>query len=275
MKSFKQFLREAKADAANPIVVTFGRFNPPTTGHGKLLDSVAATASKESASKYRIYASHGEDKKKNPLSYKSKVLFMRKMFPKHSRAIVIDSSRNALEVLGKLYDEGFNEVVFVVGSDRVTDFSQLLNKYNGVKTQGGYYEFNSIRVVSAGERDPDSDDVAGMSASKMRAAAGDNDLSTFMKGVPTKELALSLFKATRKGMGLKESVYKVIEPTLNELRQLYIEGKIFTVGSGVLIKECQSVGKIAERGPNFVVVTSSSFDKPKRLWLKDVTTLTE
>ncbi len=164
-------------EAKGQIVFAFGRFNPPTTGHEKLISKVAQVSG---SSPYRIYPSFSQNPKKDPLPHTLKVAYMRKMFPKHARSIVADKdAKTAINVAVKLYDEGFRDLVMVAGSDRVKEFSSLLKTYNGVEgKRHGFYKFDRIDVVSAGERDPDAEGVEGMSASKMRAAAVDGDFDS-------------------------------------------------------------------------------------------------
>ena len=167
IKSFSQYIVEGTDSKSVHFV--FGRFNPPTIGHELLFDKLKALSSGQ----YRIYCSKSVDPKKNPLEFKDKVKFLRKMFPKHARSVMADKNvRTAMDIAVLLYDQGFTKVTMVVGSDRIREFETLLNKYNNVKSRHGYYNFKEgIQVVSAGDRDADSDDVSGMSASKMRAAA--------------------------------------------------------------------------------------------------------
>ena len=159
IKSFSQYVTEAKGE----ITFVFGRFNPPTSGHEKLFTKLKA----ESGGVYRIYSSKSQDAKKNPLSFKDKIKFLRKIFPKHARSVMADSNvRHVMDIATKLYDQGYTSVQMVAGSDRVTEFEILLNKYNGVESRHGFYEFkDGIKVISAGERDPDAEGVTGMSAS--------------------------------------------------------------------------------------------------------------
>ena len=167
MKNFKELL-EARGDTA---VFTFGRFNPPTTGHEKLIDALAKQQSRNAGSIMYVYPSHSQNPKKDPLPHALKIAYMRKMFPKYKSNIVAGKERNAIEIAVSLHKKGHKSIVMVVGSDRVSEFERLLNKYNGVEAAHGYYGFDNIEVVSAGERDPDAEGVTGMSASKMRAAA--------------------------------------------------------------------------------------------------------
>lgn len=268
MKSFTEYLSEATKE----VVFTFGRFNPPTNGHEKLINKVASLAK---GNNYRVYASQSQDPKKNPLDFATKVKVMRKMFPKHGRAIMADTGiKNALDILVKLYDQGFTKVTMVVGSDRVNEFSALTNKYNGVSSRHGMYNFeDGINVVSAGERDPDADDVSGMSASKMRAAAAENDFASFSKGLPTSfKGGKELFDTLRKAMGIKEaSDYKnhiQFEP-VSELREAYVNRRLFVEGETVVMPKHQGIiGKITKLGANYVVVESKG--ETWRCWLEEV-----
>ena len=202
MKTYKSFMTEKKGDTA---IFTFGRFNPPTVGHEKLVVAVANVARKEGG-EYFVYPSHTQDSKKNPLSQKQKIQYMKKMFSKHRTNIISSTGRTALEIASELHDEGYTNIVMVVGSDRVKEFKSLLDTYNGEDKAHGFYDFDSIKVVSAGERDPDAEGVEGMSASKMRQSAVEGDYKTFRKGIPSslpdKDTKL-MFNDIRKGMRLE------------------------------------------------------------------------
>jgi hypothetical protein len=267
LKHFKEYLKEATGH----VTFTFGRFNPPTVGHEKLIEKVHSL----SKGTYRIYASQSHDAKKNPLDYTTKIKFMRKMFPRHARSIIADVKiKTAFDALDSLYAQGYRQVTFVVGSDRVEEFNKTLNKYNGEKRATGFYNFEGgIQVVSAGERDPDAEDVSGMSASKMRAAAGDNNFELFAKGLPSgfKE-AQKLFNAVRAGMGLKESYnfrQHIQLPTLSKEREAYVNGDLFKVGDVIEIKESKELGQIQRLGSNCVIIETYNGNK-QRKWLKDV-----
>jgi hypothetical protein len=158
------------------VVFTFGRMNPPTIGHQKLVDKVEAIAKKEKAPA-RIYLSHTQNNKKDPLNYAEKISFARKAFGKTAFQ---SKSKTIFQIMAEL-DKEFDEVIMVVGSDRVTEFNGLLQKYNGKN-----YDFDSIKVVSAGARDPDATGVEGMSASKLRAIAVEGDFDTFKSGLAKK-----------------------------------------------------------------------------------------
>ena len=270
IKSFSDYIVESSREAT----FTFGRYNPPTIGHEVLFNKVKDIAR---GGKYRIYASQSVDQKKNPLEYKSKIKLLRKMFPKHARNIIEDTKvRNVFDVLVQMYDEGFQRATMVVGSDRVKEFEILINKYNGVKGRHGFYKL-SFNVVSAGERDPDSDGAEGMSASKMRMAAQQNDLKLFSSGLPSNfKRTEDLFNAVRKGMGLSESksFRKHIElPPVSETREEYVEGSLFKVGNLVKIKENNEEGRIVYCGSNYVMVESNNVRK--RYWLDAIENIQE
>jgi hypothetical protein len=270
-KSFREYLSEAKGE----ITFVFGRFNPPTTGHEKLFDKLK----KVSGGSYRIYASKSQDPKKNPLTFKQKIKFMRKMFPKHARNIMADPDvRTVIDIAVKLYDQGYTKVSMVAGSDRVKEFETLLNKYNGQKARHGFYNFeDGITVISAGQRDPDAEGVSGMSASKLRAFVSAGDLKGFADNsleIPGDGIQ-TLYYALRKGMGLKaESVrqHTQLEP-VSEKREKFVEGNLFKEGDEVVLKETNQVGVIERCGTNFLVVEFGEWKK--RVWLDDVEHLEE
>jgi hypothetical protein len=182
------------------MTFSFGRLNPPTIGHGKVLDALKKVAKGE----YRLYMSKSHDKKKNPLSFKDKIKYARMMFPKHSLYIMDDNVVNVFDILVKLQDEGYEAVTMVVGSDRISEFKSLINKYNGKEARHGFYDFKDVKVVSAGDRDPDAEGVEGMSASKMRKAVMDNDFESFEKGLPSGfKKGQKLFDILKDEMGIK------------------------------------------------------------------------
>ena len=273
IKGFKQFNEEK----SKSVVFTFGRFNPPTTGHEKLLIKVASLAI---GNDYKIFASQTNNPKKDPLQYKEKVILMRKIFPKHGRNIVLEPNvKNAIDALVYLYDQGYTKATMVVGADRISDFKTLLNKYNGVKARHGFYEFtDGISIVSAGDRDPDADDVSGMSASKMRAAAIAGDFQSFANGLP-KSFGdkLGVFNLLRKRMGLKEmnNFRKHVELKTTDIRERYIAEEVFLVGDRFLNLNGEIL-TVTERRTNFIV---GSDDKKyflnKIVEMKDETTITE
>jgi hypothetical protein len=180
----------------------FGRMNPPTVGHGQLIDTVAQAAA---GGDYFIFTSQTQDSKKNPLDYATKVKFIKAMFPQQASHVVYDPSlKTIMQVAAWLYNKGYRKVTFVAGSDRIEGFTELLNKYNGVEGPAGMYKFDSIDFVSSGDRDPDADGIAGVSASAAREAAAAGDLSAFAQATGAGELAEPLYLAVRKGMLLDE-----------------------------------------------------------------------
>jgi len=199
-KTYRQFLREVKGKGA---IFTFGRFNPPTVGHGKLIDVLSR---KSGGFDRFVFTSHSNDTQKNPLSYNDKIKFLKKFFGRNAN-IVETSARTIFEILPHLHDQKYNQIRMVVGSDRVKEFELTIKKYNGVKARHGFYKFDTIEIISAGERDPDADDVSGMSASKMRSYAEQGDFKNFAQGVPSnnKKDQEDLYNAVRKGMGIYES----------------------------------------------------------------------
>jgi hypothetical protein len=158
------------------VVFTFGRLNPPTVGHQKLVDKIISTAKREKADA-KVFLSHTQNNKKDPLNYAEKIRFARKAF---GTVIEQSNSKTIIQILQELQKK-YTDIVLIVGSDRVSEFSGLLNKYNG-----GPFEFDSIDVRSAGARDPDAVGVAGMSASKLRALAIEGKFDTFKTGLPKK-----------------------------------------------------------------------------------------
>ena len=184
------------------ISITFGRFNPPTTGHEALIKKVANSAKN---GEYRIYPSRTQDPKKNPLDPSTKVKFMHKAYPDHTNNIIAnDDMRTIFDVLTALDDEGYSSVNIVVGGDRVSEFNSLATKYNGKA-----YNFDDIQVTSAGDRDPDGDGVEGMSASKMRKAAAEDDYDTFVSGMPkglSRKDRQELYNTLRQSMQVEECV---------------------------------------------------------------------
>lgn len=255
------------------LTVGFGRFNPPTIGHEKLLNHIKKVADK---GEYRIYPSHSQDAKKNPLDSETKVDYMKKMYPDHANNIVHDTKmRSIFDVLKNAHEQGHSSVNIVVGADRLKEFETLANKYNGK-----LYDFEQINVISAGERDPDAEGVEGMSASKLRKHAVDGDFDTFSKGLPKaldKESRKKLYNTIRKNMGIEEE-YQTweIAPKLDykNLRENYISGKIFQVGKVIENMNTGLIGKIIRTGTNYVICVTEAGDMFKS-WIRDVSEVYE
>jgi len=276
MNQFKSFTAYV-TEATKEVTFAWGRFNPPTIGHEKLLEATAKVAR---GSTYRIYATQTTDSKKNPLEYTTKVKYMRKMFPRHARSIVLDPKiKTMFDILTKLYDEGYTKVNLIAGSDRVPEYEALCSKYNGVKGRHGFYNFDGgVNIISAGERDPDADGATGMSASKLRAAAFENDFQIFSKGIPSgfKETK-QLFNDIRTGMGLKESHdfrSHLQLQSVSETREAYVAGSLYGVDDEVIIKESGEVGRIINLGSNYVLVEMHDGRKMRK-WLDAVEKLEE
>jgi len=267
IKNFKSYLVESERE----VFFTFGRMNPPTIGHGKVIDTIVKKAR---GADYKIFVSQTTGAK-DPLSYSDKIKTLRKMFPKHGRNIIADKKiRNVFDIGVKLYDMGYRKINMVVGQDRLNEFKTLLNKYNGTKARHGFYNFESINVVSAGQRDPDAEGVEGMSASKQRAAAKDNDYAAFAQGVPkgfSDKDTRTLFNKVRAGLGIKEerSFKRHIDlGKLDDTREAYVSGDLFEIGDDVIIKESGEVGIVSMLGANYVIVEVNQ--KRYRKWLDDV-----
>ncbi len=255
-------------EASGKIIFAFGRFNPPTTGHEKLINKVAEISGSDP---YRIYPSFTQNPKKDPLPHALKVAYMRKMFSKHARSIIADKKAlTAIDIAVKLYDEGYKDLVMVAGSDRLKEFDGLLNKYNGVSgKRHGYYKFNTISVVSAGERDPDAEGVSGMSASKMRTAAVEGDEKSFAMGVPKGfKDSNKLYKDVRKYMGIREERDMGVMTDFESIRDAYLIGKVWNVGD--LIEANGITGIIIRKGTNYVSYNDGD-GKVHKAWLHDIT----
>jgi len=251
------------------IAFTFGRFNPPTIGHEKLIKKVKSVR----ADDHKIYLSRSNDPKKNPLNPTQKLSYMKKLFPQHARNIEINKTNMILDIATMLHNKGYTEVFMVVGSDRVREFETILNKYNDVKSRHGYYNFKNINVLSAGERDPDAEGAVGMSASKMRAAAAKGDLDSFKKGLPSGANADALMKDVRKGMNLAASymenkIVSLKEFEQQQVRDLYIREQIFNINDKVQYKDVE--GKVVRRSTNYIVLEDNNNNMHKA-WIWDCT----
>ena len=256
---------EVRGDTA---VFTFGRFNPPTTGHEKLIDALAREQKKNPGAPMYVFPSHSNDPKKNPLPHALKVAYMKKMFRKYAKNITVSSARNVFEVATFLHNKGHRAVVMVVGSDRVNEFDRLLNEYNGVQGKHGYYGFDNIEVISAGERDPDAEGVEGMSASKMRAAAVEGDYESFKQGLPAGfKDGERLFRDVRKNMGLREERMMGELDFYEEIRDDYLTGKIWNVGD--IVEANGLSGEIVRKGTNYISFMTED-GKVHKAWLSDV-----
>lgn len=253
------------------LTIAFGRFNPPHLGHLQLMDTAAASAEQE-GSDYMIIPSRSQDKKKNPLDADTKVSVMRQMFPQHSERIMNDANtRTIFDVLKKAHNDGYTNVRIVGGADRVKEFEKLSNNYNG-----NLYQFDNIDVVSAGDRDPDSEGVEGLSASRMRLAASEGDFKTFRSGMPPEmkpKEARAIFDTVRASMGVQDQVSEVweIAPKFDQktLRENYINDKIFQIGRLIENLNTGLIGRIIRRGTNYLICVTEDNIMFKS-WIKDV-----
>lgn len=214
MKSIKYFLKEEKE---NHAVLTFGRMNPPTTGHEKLVNKVKEIANKVGGS-HHVVMSHTQDSKKNPLSSSDKLKHASRFFPDTNLSVSDKEHPNFLSQAQKLHKQGVTHLHMVAGSDRTDEYHKTLHKYNGTH-EGALFNFKKIKVHSAGQRDPDAEGTEGMSASKMREHAKSGNFDEFRKGVPSHvshEHAKELYGDVRKNMGIKENYLPFITEGVND-----------------------------------------------------------
>ena len=205
-----------EAHSAKHAAFCFGRMNPPTAGHKLLIDTVAKASQ---GGDYFVFTSQTHDAKKNPLDYNTKIKFLKALFPEHSAHVVNDSSLNTImKVAAWLYNKGYRSVTFAAGGDRLADFEKLLNTYNGREDVPHYYKFDNISFVSSGDRDPDSDGVAGANATAARVAAKEGDEAKFAQATRAGQLAPELYKAVRKGMNLAEDASGYIPKNKREAK---------------------------------------------------------
>ena len=199
------------------VAFAFGRFNPPTVGHKKLIDTVVDASN---GGDFYIFTSQSQDPDKNPLDYQTKVNFLKKLFPDIQDKIVYDVSiKNVLQAADKLKASGYTDATFVCGSDRVPEFTKLLNTWNGMdKTP----RFGVLNIISSGEREDGVEGVGGVSASMAREFVKNNDFESFKGTVPNNpQLAKELFDAVKQGMAtskkkIKECIIQLINEILNE-----------------------------------------------------------
>jgi len=268
INSFKNYLVEEE----KTLYFVWGRMNPPTAGHEKLLDFLKAKAGNNP---FRIYLTQSEDKNKNPIPFVQKVKFARKGFPQYARQIMMDKKlKTIFDAMTSFYNEGFKRVVVVAGEDRVREYEITLNKYNGKKGRHGMYNFEKITVMSAGKRDPESKGVEGVSGTKLRGYAEAEDFTKFSQYMPKKLSnadTKAVYNAVRKGIGLKvvkEFKNHVQLDPISETREMYVAGDLFNVGDKVAIKENDMVGTIIRLGSNYVIVEANGIQYRK--WITSI-----
>jgi hypothetical protein len=268
INSFSTFLVEEE----KTLYFVWGRMNPPTAGHEKLLDFLKAKAGRNP---FRIYLTQSEDNSKNPIPFTDKVKFARKGFPQYGRQIMMNKKlKTIFDAMTSFYNEGFKRIVIVAGNDRVRQYEILLNKYNGVKGKHGFYNFEKINVLDAGKRDPESTGVEGVSGTKLRGYAENGDFTKFAQYMP-KRLSnadsKSVYNAVRKGLGLKEEKeFKnhIQLESVSDLRESYVNGELFKVGDQVVMKENGEIGTVKRLGSNYVIIEGSG--NQYRRWLDSV-----
>ena len=259
MKKLRQVLKELPS---RKVVFAFGRFQPPTTGHELLVDKVKRVASIQKAD-HVIFASRTHDKKSNPLPVDRKVYYLNRMFPKTNFVAANDEVRTFIEA-AKMLSSKYKNLVMIAGSDRIPEYKKILEKYNG-----DVFHFDTVEVVSAGERDPDADSASGMSGTKMRFAAVDGDYKKFKTGLPRSLTDLDgrrLMNEIRQGMGI-EIVKEQVKFETNDIREKYHSGEIFNIGENVT--DGQSIFEIIDRGSNYITVVDESGTTSKK-WLDAV-----
>ena len=270
--------QQAAADG-DTLTIVFGRFNPPTIGHEKLLKAANKAAT---GGTLKIYPSRTQDPKKNPLDPSTKISYMRKMFPDYAEQIINDPDMKSIfDVLVNADNDGYSNVNIIVGSDRQSEFENLAQKYNG-----DLYQFDLIRVISAGMRDADAEGAEGMSASKMRKAVMDGDLDSFRKGTP-KSLddgdVQTLFDAVRSAMGAKKqkvqkegySLWEIAPKfDMKNLRENYVSGNLFKIGDIIENLNTGLIGEIIRRGTNHLICVTEE-NRMFKSWIKDVMEYTE
>jgi len=203
---FKDFIKEEKEKHA---VLAFGRVNPPTIGHEKLVNKTKEVA-QEVGGTHHVVLSHSQDSAKNPLTSQQKLKHAKRFFPDTNLSVSTKEHPNFLSHAAKLHKAGATHLHMVAGSDRIPEYEKTLHKYNGVKGPHGHFNFKKITMHSAGARDPDAEGAEGMSASKMRGHASSGNFGEFRKGIPShvpEKHAKELYHDVRKGMSIKERTY--------------------------------------------------------------------
>ena len=252
------------------LTIAFGRFNPPHIGHQQLMDTAKAAAEQDQGD-YIIVPSRSNDPKKNPLDADTKVAFMRGMFPQHGGRIQNDvNTRTIFDVLKKAHNDGYTNIRIVGGADRVNEFNKLATDYNGT-----LYQFDNVEVLSAGDRDPDAEGIEGLSASRLRLAAAENDYKTFRMAMPDnmrpREIK-DLYNTLRMSMGINEEwgIWEMA-PKFDQqtLRENYVSKAIFRIGELVENMNTGLVGRIIRRGTNHLICVTEDNIMFKS-WIRDV-----
>jgi len=239
MKKFLEKLHE-DAQTHTPVVMAFGRMNPPTIGHAKVVDRVKQLA-KDYKAPHHVIVSHSMDTKKNPLDIASKIKHAKRFFPDTNITGSSKEKPTFLQHAAALHQAGHDHLIMVAGSDRIPEYEQKLNQYNG-EGPGKLFNFKKIEVKSAGQRDPDAEGAEGMSASKMRDHAKSGDFNSFRQGVPAHvpdNHARALFRDVRKGMGLNEEFNRGL------FKAIFVTGGPGS-GKDIIIREAIAESKSVE-----------------------------
>ena len=261
MKSFSRY-EKSHPQTNRGVVLTWGRFNPPTVGHEAMFNEAARVANNHGFV-LRIVPTHSHDKEKNPLLYEKKVEYLRTLFPRYASYVVETESRTIMDVMKELRSE-FTELVMVVGDDRVEPFTQFM------KSAAEELAFSFWKIQSAGRRDPDAEGIEGMSASLMREYVTKGDFTQFKAGLPSStdsEVARSLFEDVRRGLGIREKYVPVALERSAE-REAFYAGQAVSEGDAVVIEKTGAQGTVCFIGANYVMVESEG--KRTRHWAKDI-----
>jgi hypothetical protein len=260
---------EDDIESENGIVITVGRFNPPSKNHEDLLRAGYREANRRGY-EYRVYPSRIQDELSNPLNPTAKIEYIQTLFPKYADYIVdSNESRTIFDILKSLYNDGYTEVIIIVGQDRLGEFQNLVHKGDGTS-----YTFNNIEVVSSGSKDPDSEIEDPGSSALMRTSVAMNDYDRFRMGLPSNDYGISkqMFNTLKKIMNVsaKTEAWKIV-PELDEdgLRWNYKENGLYEIGSLVENLNTGLVGEIIRRGANYLICVTED-DIMFKSWLKDV-----
>jgi hypothetical protein len=255
MKTISQILSESRERTAN---ITYIKANPPTLGHSKVIDHVL-----RQPGDHYVFVSYYNDSKNNPLTVEEKINYLKIAHPKNQDIFHAASkeSPTIFHAASNLHKNGYDNLHVVVGANRVDEFKKAFHDHNGkIDEKGNGFNFKSIKVSNAGNRNPDAKDVEGISTSKMREYARSGNLSEFKKGLHPNlhPHAKEIMGKVRKGMGLSEEH--------DSIREAYIGGEILKVGQLV---ECDlGIAEIIDRGPNYVTLVKDG--ETFKRWLKDV-----
>jgi nicotinic acid mononucleotide adenylyltransferase len=272
-KTLKEFLAKG-SKRPKAVAFAFGRMNPPTAGHEKLIMKVQSIAKRIKGDAV-IYVSASQDKNKNPLDARTKIKYLQPLYRDVKFIAAGGNTRTFMEVLKNAFNKKYSDVYMIGGSDRVSEFKKLMTTYNGKD-----YDFDKTEVMSAGERDPDAQGTSGISGTKMRLFAVKNDYNSFRKGLPTKMKdadGKNLFRDLRRAMGLKEEkgfgvqmkpIMSLDDFEKQELRQEYIEENVFNIGDYVENMNDCTIGKIIKRGTNYLVYEMED-GGVKKAWLHE------